>query len=61
MILLELKVEKNLFLLIGVVGLVPVVHQLLRKLRERAVLIEEERENADGEFQLLGLCGDLTA
>ncbi|HEV2578940.1 MAG TPA: hypothetical protein VGU25_17170 [Acidobacteriaceae bacterium] len=61
MILLELKVEKNLFLLIGVVGLVPVVHQLLRKLRDRAVLIEEERENADGEFQLLGLCGDLTA
>jgi hypothetical protein len=61
MILLELRVEKNLFLLIGVVGIVPVVHHLLRKLRERAVLIEEERENADGEFQLLGLCGDLTA
>jgi hypothetical protein len=61
MILLEMRVEKNLFLLIGVFAVVPVVHQLLGKLRERAVLIEEERENADGEFQLLGLCGDLTA
>ncbi len=61
MILLELRVEKNLLLLIAVVALVPVVHQVLRKLHDRAVLIEEERENADGEFQLLGLCGDLTA
>lgn len=61
MILLELRAEKNLLLLIAAVALVPVVHQVLRKLRDRAVLIEEERENADGEFQLLGLCGDLTA
>lgn len=61
MILLELGAEKNLFLLIAVVALVPAVHQVLGKLRERAVLVEEERENADGEFQLLGLCGDLTA
>ena len=61
MILLERKVEKNLFLLIAVVAIGPAVHAILRKLRERAVLIEEERENAAGEFQLLGLCGDLTA
>ena len=61
MILLELRVEKNLFLLMAVIALVPVVHEVLRKLRERAVFIEEERENADGEIQLLGLCGDLTA
>jgi hypothetical protein len=60
MIMVEVRVESKLFLLIAVVALVPVIHYFLRKLRERSVLIEEEREGADGEFQLLGLCGDLS-
>ncbi len=60
MILLETKLEKNFLALIAPLLLVPVLHFLLQKLRDRAVLIEEEREGGDGEFQLLGLCGDLT-
>ena len=58
--MVEMRVEAKLFWLIAIVALVPVTHYLLQKLRERSVLIEEEREGADGDFQLLGLCGDLT-
>jgi hypothetical protein len=60
MVLLQLRIETNLFLLIPVVAVVPAVHWLAGHLRERAVLIEEEREGGDGDFQLLGLAGDLT-
>lgn len=61
MIFLELKVEKNLLLLIGVVCLVPAIDWVLQRLRERSVLIEEEREGAGGEVQLLGVSGELSA
>lgn len=61
MVFLELKLEKSLLLLVVPVAFVPVLHYVVRKLRDRAVLVEEEREGADGEVQLLGLCGDLTA
>lgn len=60
MILLERKLETNPILLISVVAIVPLVRFLCTKLRDRAVLIEEEREGADGDFQLLGLTGDLS-
>ena len=60
-VLLETRIEKNLLLLTAVVGAVPVVHWLLQRLRERAVLIEEEREGAGGEFQLLGVSGELSS
>jgi hypothetical protein len=61
MILLEERIERDLLLLIVAVCVVPVVHWTLRRLRERAVLIEEEREGAGGEFQLLGVSGELSA
>jgi hypothetical protein len=60
LVLLQLRIETNLLLLIPVVAVIPAVHWLAGHLRERAVLIEEEREGGDGEFQLLGLAGDLT-
>ncbi|HTV08646.1 MAG TPA: hypothetical protein VMD97_06355 [Candidatus Aquilonibacter sp.] len=60
MVFLELKLERDPFLLIAPVAFVPLLHYALRRLRDRAVLVEEEREGADGEFQLLGLCGDLS-
>jgi hypothetical protein len=61
MILLEERIERDLLLLIVAVCVVPVVHWTLRRLRERAVLIEEEREGTGGEFQLLGVSGELSA
>lgn len=61
MIFAELKIENHLLLLIAAIGLVPVVHRVLRWLRERSVLIEEEREGAGGEVQLLGVSGELSA
>jgi hypothetical protein len=61
MIFLEMIIETTPSLLLAVVLAVPIAHLLAQKLRQRAVLIEEEREGADGEFQLLGLCGDLSS
>jgi hypothetical protein len=61
MIVIEQRMEKDLLLVVWPIALVPVVQSVLRSLRKRAVLIEEEREGADGEFQLLGLSGDLSA
>ena len=61
MIFLELRIERNLLLLIAPVALVPTVHWFSIHLRERSVLIEEEREGNDGEFQLLGLAGELSS
>ncbi len=60
MILLELRIERSLPLLLLPIALVPLVHWAATHLRDRAVLIEEEREGGDGDFQLLGLAGDLT-
>jgi len=61
MILLELRIERHLWLLMAAICFVPLVHALLRWLRERSVLIEEEREGAGGELQLLGVSGELSA
>jgi hypothetical protein len=61
MIFLEMKIERHRWWMVVAVGFVPVVHWVLGWLRERAVLVEEEREGAGGELQLLGVCGELSA
>jgi hypothetical protein len=61
MVLLELRIETNLLLLLPLIALIPAAHWLSEQLRQRTVLIEEEREGGDGDFQLLGLAGDLSA
>jgi hypothetical protein len=61
MMWVERRMERELMLMVWVVAVVPAVHVALRALRERSVVIEEEREGAEGEFQLLGLSGELTS
>lgn len=61
MILVERCVEKNLLLMLWAIPVVAAAHWVLCLLHARTVLIEEEREGGEGEFQLLGLCGDLTS
>jgi hypothetical protein len=61
MMWVERRMERELMLMVWVVAVVPAVHVALRALRERTVLVEEEREGAEGEFQLLGLSGELTS
>jgi hypothetical protein len=61
MIWVEQRMERSMLLLVIPVAVVPVAHWLLRVLRERSVVIEEEREGTEGEFQLLGLAGELTS
>jgi hypothetical protein len=61
MIFLELKIERQLLWLMLPICFVPFLHWALQRLRERSVLIEEEREGAGGEFQLLGVSGELSA
>jgi len=61
MVFLEMKIERHWLWLLVAVGLVPVVHWVLGWLRDRSVLVEEEREGSGGEVQLLGVSGELSA
>ena len=61
MILFEKNAEKNLPLLLCAISLVPITHWTLRALRKWTVLIEEEREGGETEFQLLNLSSDIPA
>lgn len=61
MMLFERKAEKNLPLLLCAISLVPITHWTLRVLREWTVLVEEEREGGETEFQLLNLSSDIPA
>jgi hypothetical protein len=61
MIWVEQAMERRALLLAIPIVVTAAAHWLLRALRERSVLMEEEREGAGGEFQLLGLAGELTS
>lgn len=58
MIYIAQRAENNLLLLLWPLLSIPLLHIGAQALRESSVVVEEEREDGGGEFQLLGLSGE---